>query len=142
MATAAPFAVRAEGRNGLVRPLRYPDFPSYWRARRGDGQTLVSIQRELHRSSTWVRDAMLAVEGRRCLSPEERAQASHGAAQGAEARSRAEVAAGRLGFTTVAAYLRERQGWPQARIRHELGVGERVLRILIRESGTGEGSAR
>jgi hypothetical protein len=72
----------------------------------------------------------------------ERAQASHGAGQAREARARAEAAARQLGFPTVAAYLRDRQGWPRTPIRRELGAGERVLRRLMEASGVGESKGR
>jgi hypothetical protein len=109
----------------------FVDFPSYWRARRAAGWTLVQIGRELGRHDPWIRLAMAHVEGRAHLTPEEAVHAHttrrRAALAAAEQRARG------LGFATLSDYLVERRGrgWGQKRTALELGVGFKMVRAAL-----------
>ena len=109
----------------------FVDFPSYWRARRTAGWTLVQIGRELGRHDPWIRLAMAHVEGRAHLTPEE-AEHAHTTRRRA-ALAAAEQRARELGFATLSDYLVERRGrgWGQKRTALELGVGFKMVRAAL-----------
>ena len=126
----------------LGRRLGFSDFDSYVQARRGQGWTAARIGTELGRTDWWVRRALLRIEGRRTLKPDEfrrvkSASAKRSADQRATgAKRQVEQRARGLGFEGLTDYLLDRRlrGWGQANIADDLQVGQRrAVRLLQAE---------